>query len=185
MRSEFSRGKGGAEAGPQCVMDPLRSGTGVTLRDRGRRLAVDSRRLIGRVAHTGSGQLAQHRIEIGTGLRVQQSGDRRHAVVALPSDGQPSASSPIRIGEFPVRVDQGGDPISALTEMFGPEPDGHGCQFLFRRLPGADVDIRWQGLEEPADDPHVFFSDTAAAQSCGSVREVGRQRLPGKGPAGA
>ena len=112
-------------------MVPLGRGAVVTLDGFLRGFAFDGRRLVAGVAHAGCGPLGQDGVQARAQLGVQPALDRRHAVFALPADGDAALAGPVLIGVVAVGVEHSGVPVGEPLELIGAIGRGHLGQLGF------------------------------------------------------
>jgi hypothetical protein len=145
--------------------------------------AIDHGCVVLGVGHAGRGELGQHRLHGGAGLRRQPAAKPRHPIDVLGAQAQPAASGAVDVGESAVRVKVGGEPLGEFGKLVGAVRGGQLGQMGFGFLAGIPVDAAGQPVHELAQHSHMAATDGALALSGRGAGQQRRQRLTGDGAA--
>ncbi len=134
------------------------------------------------VAHARGGQLGEHGVDGGAGLRGQIPADRAHAVAALLADGDTAAAGSILVAEIAVGVKAIGELVGQLGQLVGAILAAQLRQLGLGLHPGLDIDEVRQPVHKPADHRHMGGAEVPGALGGGGGLQPRRQRLTGDRP---
>ena len=136
------------------------------------------------VAHAGGGELRQPRIQHGP--QFGRGGELAHTHPVHPltaAPDEPALAGPILLGELPVRIELGGQPMSDLLQLIGPQILGMLGQRPLSLLHLNRRHMIGQVTDELLDHPQMLDVEQPGLPRLGRGRQQRRQLLTGqRGP---